>query len=114
MVLCAIVLVRLESQEQETSVNSLSQKASSSNAALIQNAALDSNAVMDMILYRFQASILEKFVNIYLVKKVTNVWSLGNQNVMKGLNVASKYFRVDFLWTHANNKKQNQESGAIL
>lgn len=103
MVLCAVVLVRFQSQEQETPVNSLCEKACSSNAALIQNAVLDLNAVMDMILYRFQASILEKFANINLVRRVTSVWRIGNHPVMKGLNVASKYFRVDFLWTHANN-----------
>jgi len=103
MVLYALVLVRFQSQEQETPVNSQCEKAFSSNVALIQNAVLDLNAAMDMILYRFQASILEKFANINLVRRVIIVWKIGNHPVMKGLNVASKYFRVDFLWTHANN-----------
>ena len=50
MVLYATALEWLEPQEQETPVNSRSQKACSSNVALIQNAVLALNAVMRTIL----------------------------------------------------------------
>jgi len=81
MDLYAMVLDRLEFQEQVIPVNFLSQKACSSNAALIQNAILDSNAVMGGILFQL-VSILDMFANINLVRRVTIVWRIGNQTVM--------------------------------
>jgi len=81
MDLYAMVLDSLEFQEQVIPVNFLSQKACSSNAGLIQNAILDLNAVMGGILFQLM-STLDMFANIYLVRKATIVWRIGNQTVM--------------------------------
>jgi len=81
MVLYAMVQDLLVFQERVIPVNFLSQKACLINAILIQNAILDLNAAMGGILFQL-ASILEMFANIYLVRKVTIVWRIGNQSVI--------------------------------
>jgi len=65
MVLYAMIVDWLQSQERVIPVNFLSLKTCSSRATLIKNVALDLNAVMVGILFQFQVSILEMFANIY-------------------------------------------------
>ena len=55
------------------------------------------------------------FANMYLVKRVKSVERLINQTVMYGLSVAREYLKaLDFHWTYANNKDQNQKISAML